>query len=61
MGKYKYKKIKKGALLKKLSAPALLRIDEMMEQLSDRHAAALRKIAQQEKQSAEQLEQLELL
>ncbi len=57
----KYKKIKKGALSKTLSAPVLQRIDEMMEQLSERHAAALRTIAQQEKQRAEQLEQLELL
>ncbi len=58
MGKSKNKQIKMGALLKKLSAPALLRIDEMMEQLSERHAAVLRKIAEQEKQRAEQLEQL---
>jgi len=48
MAKSKDKQVKKDALSEESSTPALQRIDEMMEQLSERHAAALRKIAEQE-------------
>ena len=58
MAKRKDKQVKKGALSQELSKPALQRIDEMIEQLSERHAAALRKIAKQEKALDEKLEQV---
>ena len=41
MAKSKDEQVKKGALPEELSTLALQRIDEMMEQLSDRHVAAL--------------------
>jgi hypothetical protein len=49
MAKSKDEKVKKGALSEESATLALQRIDEMMAQLSDRHAAALRKIAELER------------
>jgi NADH dehydrogenase/NADH:ubiquinone oxidoreductase subunit G len=58
MAKIKDKQAKEGGLSDELSERALQRIDEMIEQLSERHAAALRKIAKQEKDLDENLEQV---
>ena len=58
MAKSKDEKVMKGALSEESATLALQRIDEMMAQLSDRHAAALRKIAELEKALDEKLEQV---